>query len=221
MNLRILASLRSAWGTTANQPRQRPLRRSCRTTLGRDGWRGVLRRRATDHATFRRIELGLAARPDPAVQVWSFAEDREAISGSARHADWWASIRRSNIPHGGPTRSRRPTAFARCWWSGRRVWIGHDAGLFSVSPGSRITRHTTEDRVSGGTGRALLQSSDGRVWIAAWEGLTEFDGVGFKAFTRAHGITTPRALAEDRTGNLWIGTLAAGAIRLTRNGFLA
>ena len=177
---------------------------------------------ATDHATFRRIELGLAARPDPAVQVWSFAEDRD---GNLWIGTSWGLVRRLSDGRTFHTavQPAQGTDHVRALLvdSGRRVWIGHDAGLFSVGPGSRVTRFTTEDGISGGTVRALLESSDGRVWIGTWEGLTQFDGAGFKAFTRAHGINTPMALAEDRTGNLWIGTLAAGALRLTRNGFRA
>ena len=67
--------------------------------------------------------------------------------------------------------------------------------------------------------RALLQSSDGQVWIATLDGLTQFDGERFRAFTKAQGVPGATSLAEDRHGNVWIGTAAGGALRLARNGF--
>ena len=82
-------------------------------------------------------------------------------------------------------------------------------------------RYTPDDGVAGGGVRALLQSSDGQIWIGTWEGLTQFDGERFRAFTRAQGINRVIALAEDREGNIWFGTLADGALRLARNGFSA
>jgi streptogramin lyase/anti-sigma regulatory factor (Ser/Thr protein kinase) len=128
-----------------------------------------------------------------------------------------------------------------------RVWIGHDIGLIvarpradrshiaglmrtprelqahsnvklPVTPGDAV-RYTPEDGVSGGMVRTLCQSADGHVWIGTWDGLTQFDGQHFRAFTRDQGITRTNALAEDREGNIWIGTLANGVMRLSRNGF--
>ena len=100
-----------------------------------------------------------------------------------------------------------------------RVWIGHDTGLI-VLPSRRRTdrtsqisfvtlvnrkssrnvklpaiagdaaRYTTQDGVSGGMVRALLQSSDGQVWIATLDGLTQFDGERFRAFTKAQASSS-------------------------------
>ena len=80
-------------------------------------------------------------------------------------------------------------------------------------------RYTAQDGVSGGMVRALLQSSDGHVWIATLDGVTQFDGERFRAFTKAQGVPGATSLAEDRHGNVWIGTAAGGALRLARNGF--
>ena len=90
----------------------------------------------------------------------------------------------------------------------KRVWIGHDTGVIVLRPESdrlnvssliypsresqaigKVTlpaiagaaaRYTTQDGVSGGMVRALLQSSDGHVWIATLDGLTQFDGERFR-----------------------------------------
>ena len=128
-----------------------------------------------------------------------------------------------------------------------RVWIGHDTGVIVLLPeGDRpnvsslvhharesrdirkvtlpamagdAARYTAQDGVSGGMVRAFLQSSDGQVWIATLDGVTQFDGERFRAFTKAQGVTGATSLAEDRHGNIWIGTGAGGALRLARNGF--
>jgi len=67
--------------------------------------------------------------------------------------------------------------------------------------------------------RAFLEASDGQIWIATLDGLTQFDGDRFRAFTKAHGVPGATSLAEDRFGNVWIGTAGGGALRLARNGF--
>ena len=58
--------------------------------------------------------------------------------------------------------------------------------------------------------RALLQTSDGYLWVGTRSGLARFDGVKFDAFTSANqpqfvddGILS---LCEDRDGCLWVGT---------------
>ena len=54
-------------------------------------------------------------------------------------------------------------------------------------------------------------------------GLIEFDGEGFRAYSERHGLPheTINAVAEDRAGNVWIGTDAGGVAKLTRNGFVS
>src|SRR5262249_28470043 len=74
---------------------------------------------------------------------------------------------------------------------------------------------------------SLFQSSDGRLWIGATGGLSEFistadkDGRLFRTFTTANGLSDRNnfTLAEDRDGNLWIGTESGGAMKIARDGF--
>ncbi len=58
--------------------------------------------------------------------------------------------------------------------------------------------------------RALLQTTDGYLWVGTRSGLARYDGVTFVAFTTASqpqliddGILS---LCEDRSGRLWVGT---------------
>jgi len=70
--------------------------------------------------------------------------------------------------------------------------------------------------------RSLWQGADGRVWIGTTRGLIEVDG-GIRTYSKQHGLSddTVTALAEDRAGQLWIGTDAGGVATLARHGFVS
>ncbi|HLE63923.1 MAG TPA: two-component regulator propeller domain-containing protein [Pyrinomonadaceae bacterium] len=76
---------------------------------------------------------------------------------------------------------------------------------------------STENGLPQNTVHAIVQTSDGYIWIATEEGLARFDGISFRVFEKQN---TPqfrssdiRVLTEDRTGALWIGT-TDGLVRL-------
>ena len=205
---------------------------------------------STDQATFMRVKLDLPSRPDRAVQIWALAEDHEGSLwmgtswGLVRRSPDGRALHIAVQPAQGTDRVR-----ALLIDRDQRMWIGHDTGLIVYRPvpnranisdlirSSResgalhtvnlpatpgdVARYTPDDGVSGGGVRALLQSSDGQIWIGTWDGLTQFNGEHFRPFTRGQGINRVIALAEDREGNIWFGTLANGALRLARNGFSA
>jgi signal transduction histidine kinase/sugar lactone lactonase YvrE len=74
---------------------------------------------------------------------------------------------------------------------------------------------------------ALFESADGTLWAGALAlGVLPPERqhpLRFRWFTTANGLTQNdvTCFAEDRDGNLWIGTEAGGATRLTRGGFVA
>ncbi len=70
------------------------------------------------------------------------------------------------------------------------------------------------------TVRAILQTSDGYLWLGTFEGLVRFDGTRFDVFneTNVRGVPSVRtwrvsALAEQPRGTLWIGTSGDGLLR--------
>lgn len=75
----------------------------------------------------------------------------------------------------------------------------------------------------------LFETSAHRFWIATARGLVEFfpdgdeRGRRFHAFSTRNGLSyfDVTALAEDAAGNLWLGTNAAGAMKLALNGLTA
>jgi ligand-binding sensor domain-containing protein/signal transduction histidine kinase len=203
---------------------------------------------SVDPAVFRPVQLNVPSRPDRAVQIWVIVGDREGglwigtSWGLVRRLSDGRMIHSAVQPTQGADHVRALLIDRE-----ERVWIGHHTGLFILRPedvgpsvsgpvlrsremqatgkvtlptvAGTAVRYTTQDGLSGGMVRALLQSSDGQIWIATMDGLTQFDGERFRAFTKAHGVPGATSLAEDRHRNVWIGTGGAGALRLARNGF--
>ncbi len=65
---------------------------------------------------------------------------------------------------------------------------------------------------------SIVQTRDGYLWLGTQEGLARFNGEVFLtfdkgntgAFSRSHNI---RALLEDRSGTLWVGSIGGGLVR--------
>lgn len=74
----------------------------------------------------------------------------------------------------------------------------------------------------------LLETSDHRFWVASNLGLVQFFTTGdergrsFNSYTTRNGLSFQEisALSEDVGGNLWLGTNVAGAMKLSRSGFV-
>lgn len=69
--------------------------------------------------------------------------------------------------------------------------------------------------------RNMLQSSQGDIWLATWEGIIRYDGNVFTNFTKKAGLRRFHAFAvlEDHKGNLWFATIGAGVYRFDGNSF--
>ena len=65
--------------------------------------------------------------------------------------------------------------------------------------------------------RAIVQTTDGYLWLGTYAGLLRFDGVRIVSFTVGNtpslSSDSIRILYEDRATNLWIGTDDAGIVR--------
>ena len=90
-------------------------------------------------------------------------------------------------------------------------------GLFGLPADRAINQYvrrawTVEQGLPHGTVRGLVQTRDGYLWLATYEGLVRFNGEEFQVFDHT---TSPemlsiaiRMLALDRDGTLWCGTNA-------------
>lgn len=77
---------------------------------------------------------------------------------------------------------------------------------------SIIEHYSTADGLAHETVNAILQSTDGFIWIGTWYGLSSFDGKEFKTYNnpkKNQSDIPPRkiqSISEDKYGNLWIKT---------------
>ena len=110
-----------------------------------------------------------------------------------------------------------------------RLWAGTDRGLCLLAAhpdprGRAVAAVYPLPRPWVAVG-AALETSDGRLWFAAdglWEaipGTAPGEIHGFLHYGAANGLSSREvtALAEDRHGNLWLGS-TSGAMKMARNG---
>ena len=62
-----------------------------------------------------------------------------------------------------------------------------------------------------GEANAVIQSSDGFIWIGCYSGLIRYDGCNFERIKASTGVTSVVSLYEDSSGRLWVGTNDSGA----------
>jgi len=106
-----------------------------------------------------------------------------------------------------------------------QLWAGTSLGLISLVANPAGGRRIVDRTYPVTNVNALFQTSNGKMVISS-NGLCELDlamPVESRAL-RCHAKTTGLsdsilAFAEDRVGNLWIGTTSEGAMKMARNGF--
>ena len=113
------------------------------------------------------------------------------------------------------------------------LWAATRAGgFFRFSADDSHKAPTVDRRFSRTDGLSsdwvfqIFETSDRRLWVATSLGLSELLPDGnqragrFRTYDKRNGL--PRlitTLAEDRGGNLWIGSQTTGAVKLARGGF--
>ncbi len=87
----------------------------------------------------------------------------------------------------------------------------------------RFDSWTTDNGLPQNSISSIIQTRDGYLWMATFDGLVRFDGVQFKVFDKSNtkGLSTNRftALYEDKDGTLWAGTNDGGLTRYSNGLF--
>ena len=127
-----------------------------------------------------------------------------------------------------------------------RLWIGHRSGLIVLKPSSSVDGFILQDAsaagaielptipgeairfvdllgASGRDVRALYQSPRGPMWIATRDsGLVRFEAGRFHRLPAPRGLSVVDAIAltGDREDNVWVGTVADGALKIAHHSFV-
>jgi ligand-binding sensor domain-containing protein/signal transduction histidine kinase len=201
--------------------------RSGRLWAGTDG--GLFRRAPAEpgRGVFERVPLGFTEHPDGFVQVWVLAEDTGGVVWAGTKYGL-AGVAAGTVLHRQIQPRDTDNVQALLPDEGGGLWVGHenagllffDAGaLKSGGPPSR--RFTSADGLAEGRVNALHRSGEA-LFIATLGGLSTLEGGWLTTQGTAQGLSEGRltALAGDRDGSLWLGTESAGAMKLSRSGFV-
>ncbi len=191
---------------------------------------------AAGEPAFSRVALGVPLHPDIQVQVWTLVNDR---AGNLWIGTKYGLIRRTPDGHMTLVRARPSSpddnVSALMIAEDGRLWVGDRSGLLVFDPAavdaandrgiaalpSDARRYTRQDGLDNDIVLDVHQSADRQIWIRTFgPGLTSFDGKEFRTYRLgARTIETPGGLTEDRDGNLWLGTNALGALKITKHGW--
>jgi ligand-binding sensor domain-containing protein len=95
--------------------------------------------------------------------------------------------------------------------------ISTPSSLKSFEPDANWTHPTEVVSQYGPSGivRDVVVDQKGIIWLAAWDGIISFDGKQFTNHTLKDGLSHHRvySVMEDSKGNMWFGTMGAGAYK--------
>jgi ligand-binding sensor domain-containing protein/two-component sensor histidine kinase len=92
--------------------------------------------------------------------------------------------------------------------SKKRFWFATDNGVF-VSEGQKVTRLPAYDKNMQIKATHIVESKDGKIWIATLNGLWQYDSGRLIPFFRNAELITREILSLgcDEKNNLWLGTV--------------
>ncbi len=97
-----------------------------------------------------------------------------------------------------------------------RIWVGTDRGAY-LADGQEIIHFTAENGLSSSRIHAVFKDAEDIMWLSSWtNGVFKYEGDTFTRYNHFKGKALNYAvsgLAEDKKGNLWIGTFGKGLLR--------
>ena len=198
------------------------------------GGRGLYRLEQTNGDwTSHSVEIGLPRDVEKDIIVRGLVEDRQGAlwvgTGSGLYRRWPdGRAERYTTENGLPSND----VLALLMDADGQLWAGTRKGLSQIALEQEtqqpriVSIFTEKNGLPSPNTRSLFQSSTGQLWVGVITGLVEFVPQASREGSRVrHYVSEPilsklfvQTLAEDRDGNLWIGT-DNGALKLARNGF--
>ncbi len=194
-----------------------------------------LMRHAGNDVSFEEVEIGLRRenKNDPHISALAFDQQGGLWAGAIRglfHRRLDGRVEHFTTQHG------LPGEFVQTLFADRdgRLWAGTRINGFCrivAEPDPRrpvVERCWTErDGAPSGDVRQIYRTRDGRLLLATRGGLSEISDTAdgrtkFVNYTTANGLSENGVfqLAEDRDGNLWLGTFLSGVMRIARPGLV-
>ncbi len=136
-----------------------------------------------------------------------------------------ALVRQGKVVSRYSTEQGLPSSSIKALWRDEmgKLLVATDAGLARLERDRFVS--VGRACLSGIESRAVLQDSDGNVWVGGTgAGLTRLTPNGVcSTFKSKDGLgnDSPQALLEDRQGNLWVGTNGGGLSRFSDGRFTA
>jgi signal transduction histidine kinase/ligand-binding sensor domain-containing protein len=187
--------------------------------------------------TFQLIDLGMPAGNEDYKHINSIIEDRLGALWIASNSGIYrlrpdGTTERYCEPNGLPDTNVNcllEDLQGRIWGGTRLGGLCRFVSDPSPSSFSVARNYTLKDGLPTLWISQLFQASDGSLWAASARGLISVIPVAggkefrFRVFAESQGLTSwgVQALAEDRSGNMWLGMNSGGAIKFARSGITA
>ncbi|MDD3416080.1 MAG: two-component regulator propeller domain-containing protein [Lachnospiraceae bacterium] len=92
-----------------------------------------------------------------------------------------------------------------------KIFAAEIPGISSATTGYSSILYNSKNGLPTSDANAVVQTSDGFIWIGGYSGLIRYDGNEFYRFDSTVGITSVGCLFVDSKDRLWIGTNDVGA----------
>ena len=102
------------------------------------------------------------------------------------------------------------------------LWVGtNEGGLDRFRDGS-FTTFASEEGLASDRTHSVIEDNAGDIWVTTAAGLTQLHGTHARVYTTADGLPSNDVLAMwiDDGGNLWVGTLNNGIVRMEQGRFV-
>jgi ligand-binding sensor domain-containing protein len=182
---------------------------------------------------FHAVELKIPSRTDLSVQVWAIVEGSDGSHWIGTKFGLVHRLANGQMIHYKVQPAKTgDTILSLIKDRDGNLWLAHDSGVIVFNP-KQVRESQTEpgrslnlesDRRYFGNRRdvrvrMLFQSASGRIWASdLGHGLSSFDGKDFQPFPMGESVDLAGPIAEDRDGNLWLGT-NSGVVRIAMQGF--
>lgn len=91
-------------------------------------------------------------------------------------------------------------------------YAGHDIDVINMGALYGTTLYNSSNGLPTSEANALVQTSNGFVWIGSYSGLIRYDGNNFYRYDSSNGVPSVVSLYEDSKERLWIGTNDKGIV---------